>query len=181
MRLSEFTRSSHAASQTRPNVARTTMHSRCTPTQPPRQPPASAELRRTLLQLPTRLAAQLCTPTRAARQPPHPRRATPYSTYSSFPHARVLDYPLPLVPCANRHARCPPCSLAVARKPVCDPRVSVKVLVVARIAAPHATRAKYTHHHCCYPASSTSDERDKFFLARPAAPAPVASADSPNR
>ncbi len=79
------------------------------------------------------------------------RQLPPCSTVPcrSFPHAPLHNYQLPLALRANRHAACRHCLFAVAREPVCDPRVSVKVLVVARIAAPHAAHAKYAHHHCC--------------------------------
>ena len=143
MRLSEFARSSHAASPT----VRSQLY---THTCAPRQPPAFAELRHALLQPSTRLAVQRCTPTRAPRQPP--ASAELYRTPPQLPTRAPAQLLAPTR--AARHARCRPCSLAVVREPVCDPHVSVKVLVVAGIAAPHAARAKYTHHHCCLRRSS---------------------------
>ena len=101
-------------------------------------------------------SSQLCTPSRVPRQPPAPAelRRTPLQLHS-LPHAPPHNYQLTIALRANRHARCRrPCSVAVARKPGCDPRVSVKVLLgscedycQAR-PTPHVP-SMYTHPHCC--------------------------------
>ena len=95
---------------------------------------------------------------------PNGARTTMHSTHAARqPSASAM--PPPCSVAASHTPRCPTMRSQSRRAPTTTPRaapvrwqlrespfvipVSVKVLVIARIAAPHAALAKYTHHHCC--------------------------------